>query len=318
MSALGGVLAGTLADRIGRVRMLMFTVGVFSVFTLLSGLAPNYELLLLSRAVQGLGFGGEWAVGAVLIAEIARPEQRGRVLGMVQSAWAVGWALIVLSYVVVFSAFDESTAWRVLFVLGVLPALLILYVRRRVPEPEVYVQTRKTGQPEQIPLVTIFRPGLLGITLAGSLLATGAQGGYYALFTWLPKFLKSERGLNILGVGSFLLVIIVGAFCGYVLSGYLHDWLGRRRAFALFAVLSAVTVVVYTLATSGDRRGLLLVLGFPLGFFPRGCSAGSGPTWRSCTQPGRGAPDRASATTSVGPWERCSPSLSGSSQSPSA
>jgi MFS family permease len=276
MSAVGGVLAGTLADRIGRVRTLMLTVGVFSVFTLLSGLAPNYELLLLSRAVQGLGFGGEWAVGAVLIAEIARPEQRGRVLGMVQSAWAVGWALIVLAYVVVFSVFDESTAWRVLFALGVLPALLILYVRRHVHESEVYIQTRETGRPEQVPLATIFRPGLLGITLAGSLLATGAQGGYYALFTWLPKFLKSERDLNILGVGSYLLVIIVGAFCGYALSGYLHDWLGRRRAFAWFAVLSALTVIVYTLATSGDRRGLLLVLGFPLGFFPSGMFSGFG------------------------------------------
>jgi predicted MFS family arabinose efflux permease len=113
------------------------------------------------------------------------------------------------------------------------------------------------------------------VTAFASLLSMGAQGGYYALFTWLPKFLATERGLKILGVGSYLAVIIAGAFLGYVLSGFVHDRLGRRRTFAIFAVCSAITVVAYTLATGGSK-GLLLVLGFPLGFFPSGMFSGFG------------------------------------------
>jgi MFS family permease len=97
VSAIGGVAAGALADRIGRVRTLMVTIAVYAIFTFLSGLAPNYGLLLTFRALQGLGFGGEWAAGAILVAEVANPVQRGRVLGMVQSAWAIGWGLAVLT-----------------------------------------------------------------------------------------------------------------------------------------------------------------------------------------------------------------------------
>src|SRR5579884_4307048 len=130
VSAFGGVLAGTLADSIGRVRTLMLTIGVYAVCTCLSGLAPNFPLLLLFRTLQGLGFGGEWAAGALVVAEVANPIQRGRVLGMVQSAWAIGWGLALLAYTLVFSFVPSGLAWRVCFWLGILPALLILYVRR--------------------------------------------------------------------------------------------------------------------------------------------------------------------------------------------
>jgi predicted MFS family arabinose efflux permease len=197
---------------------------------------------------------------------------------MVQSAWAIGWAAIVVVYVVVFSVFDEKLAWRVLFVIGALPALLILFVRRRVSDAEVFVESRgrSDGEAGGARWTRIFGSGLLRTTIFASLLSMGAQGGYYALFTWLPKFLQTERGLKILGVGSSLAVIIVGAFLGYVLGGFIHDRLGRKRTFAMFAIGSAVTVVVYTLATGGGNKGLLLVLGFPLGFFPSGMFSGFG------------------------------------------
>src|SRR5438132_8193216 len=143
VSAIGGVMAGTLADRIGRVRTLMVTIGVYAIFTFLSGLAPNYGLLLTFRALQGLGFGGEWAAGAILVAEVANPVQRGRVLGMVQSAWAIGWGLAVVMYTLIFSLVPPELGWRILFMLGILPALLILYVRKSVQEPEVYTNTRE-------------------------------------------------------------------------------------------------------------------------------------------------------------------------------
>src|SRR3954471_2978262 len=142
-SAVGGILGGVLADRIGRAKTLMLTVGVYSLFTFLSGLATSYPMLMVFRVFQGIGFGGEWGVGAVLVAELVRPESRGRALGVIQSAWAVGWALAVLAYLVAFELFEEQVAWRVLMCLGILPALLILYVRSRVEDPEVFRDARE-------------------------------------------------------------------------------------------------------------------------------------------------------------------------------
>ena len=106
------------------------------------GLATSYAMLMTFRVFQGLGFGAEWGVGAVLVAEIVRPESRGRALGIIQSAWAIGWALAVVAYLIAFEVFDEQIAWRVLMCMGILPALLILYVRSRVRDPEVFVEAR--------------------------------------------------------------------------------------------------------------------------------------------------------------------------------
>ena len=142
-SAVGGILGGVLSDRIGRARTLMLTVGVYSLFTFLSGLASSYEMLLVFRVFQGIGFGGEWAVGAILVAELIRPEARGKALGVIQSAWAVGWALAVVAYTIVFSLVSDEQGWRILMMLGILPALLILYVRRNVDDPEVFSETKK-------------------------------------------------------------------------------------------------------------------------------------------------------------------------------
>jgi MFS family permease len=211
-SALGGILGGVLSDRIGRARTLMLTV--YSLFTFLSGLATSYPMLMVFRVFQGIGFGGEWAVGAVLVAEMVRPESRGKALGVVQSAWAVGWAIAVLVYLLVFELFAETTAWRVLMCIGILPALLVLYVCRNVHDPEVYVEAPKRASP----LKRIFRSDRLKATVFASILATGIQGGYYAMFTWIPTFLKKERDLTVVGTSGYLFVVIAGAFLGY--SGF--------------------------------------------------------------------------------------------------
>src|ERR1700750_1887187 len=120
-SAIGGVIGGVLADRVGRARMLMVSVAVYSLFTLLSGLATSYAMLMTFRVFEGIGFGAEWGVVAVLVAELVRPESRGRALGIIQSAWATGWALAVVAYLIAFQVFDEQVAWRVLMCLGTLP-----------------------------------------------------------------------------------------------------------------------------------------------------------------------------------------------------
>lgn len=158
VSAVGGAVAGVVADRIGRVKALMITVVTYAVFTVACGFAPNYETLLLFRGLQGLGFGGEWAVGAILVAEYASARHRGRTLGAIQSSWAVGWGLSVLVYTLVFSFAGDDLAWRVMFWTGALPALLVLWVRRRVQDaPEAAAVRREST--EKGSFAAIFRPG---------------------------------------------------------------------------------------------------------------------------------------------------------------
>ncbi|MGC0333316.1 MFS family permease [Streptomyces sp. SAI-170] len=264
VSAVGGALAGVLADRIGRVRALMITVITYAVFTVACGFAPTYEWLLVFRALQGLGFGGEWAVGAILVAEYASARHRGRTLGAVQSSWAVGWALAAIVYTLVFSLLGDDLAWRVMFWTGALPALLVIWMRRRVQDaPEAAAVREKS--PAKGSFAEIFKPGLARTTFFAVLLSTGVQGGYYTLATWVPTYLKTERDLSVVGTGGYLTFLISGAFVGYLTGGHLTDRLGRRRNIWLFAVLSALCILAYANIPSGADT-LLLLLGFPLGF----------------------------------------------------
>ena len=205
LSAAGGWIAGLLADRIGRVRTLQITIAWFALFTFLSGFTNSFGQLLVTRGLQGLGFGGEWAAGSVLMGEVIAARHRGKAVGVVQSSWSVGWAIAALAATASSLLLPKEYAWRVLFFLGLLPALSIFLIRRLVPEP---ASTRK---PRRIrPCWRSSRRASLRITARGCLLALGAQGGYYAITTWLPTFLRTERHLSVLGTGSYLGVIIAG------------------------------------------------------------------------------------------------------------
>lgn len=274
-SAIGGWAAGVLADRYGRVRVLQWTVIWFTVFTFLSGFTNSFEQLFFTRAMQGFGFGGEWSVGAVLIAEMIRAEHRGRAVGLVQSSWAVGWAVAAIAFWGVYALIPAEQAWRMLFWLGILPALLIFYIRRNIHDPEVFQVTRaKVEREGGSNFLQIFSPRLLPTTFFASLLSTGMMGAYYAVTTWLPTFLKVERKLSVLGTSGYLLVLIFGSFVGYLTSGWLSDRLGRRRCFMLFAACAAGLVLAYTHMPITDQS--MLLLGFPLGFFLSGIFSGMG------------------------------------------
>ncbi|MED5610265.1 MULTISPECIES: MFS transporter [Pseudomonas] len=273
-SALGGWIAGILSDRIGRVLTLQLTVLWFAFFTFLCGLAQNYEQLLLARTLMGFGFGGEWTAGAVLIGEVIRSSDRGKAVGLVQSGWALGWGATALLYALLFSLLPPEYAWRALFLLGLLPALFVLFVRRLVKEPEVYQRAKARESGEKINFHEIFAPGMLSITLRASLLTTGALGGYYAITSWLPTYLKTERHLSVLGTGGYLAMVILGSYVGYVVSAFLTDLLGRKKNFILFAVGSFIVVLLYTRLPIGNSA--MLWLGFPLGFFASGIFSGMG------------------------------------------
>ncbi len=275
ISAFGGWLAGMLADRVGRARLLMITVAWFAFFTFLSGFTQNFEQLLVVRGLQGLGFGGEWAAGSVLIGEVIRASDRGKAVGTVQSAWAWGWAAAAILATIIFQVLPQEIAWRALFFVGILPALLVFYIRAKVPEPKVFKEA--VGSAARRSTFDIFRGDLLPTTILGAVLATGAQGGYYAITTFLPTFLRTQRHLTVLGTGGYLAVIIVGSWLGYITSAYLSDAIGRRKNFFIFAIGSLLIAVAYTQTEISDS--LMLVLGFPLGFFASGIFSGLGPVF---------------------------------------
>src|SRR5262249_33220483 len=214
----------------------------------LSGLAQNYEQLFLARALLGLGFGGEWAAGAVLLGESMRPEHRGKALGIMQAGWAVGWGMATVLNAIFFSLLPQETAWRALFMVGLAPPVWVFFVRVYVEDPPVYLQSRAelAERGDRPSFFEIFRPPLLRVTLLGGLMGTGAQGGYYAVMTWMPTFLRNERGLSILDSTGYLAVLIVGAFCGYLSGGFLSDRIGRRLPFFIFAIGGGIFAFPYT------------------------------------------------------------------------
>jgi len=276
-SALGGWFGGALADRFGRVRTLQITIAWFAIFTGLCGFAQDYTQLLTFRVLMGFGFGGEWAAAAVLVGEVIRPEHRGKAVGAMQSGWAVGWGIAALLATLFFSIMPAAIAWRALFWVGISPALLVFFIRRMVDEPAVYAETQKKihAAGKTTNFLEIFSPEIIRTTILTSILTTGAQGGYYAITTWLPTFLRTERKLTVLGTGGYLGVIIIGSFVGYLVSAWLNDRIGRRTNFMLYAVCSIATVIIYTQVPVDNT--MMLYLGFPLGFFASGIFSGMGP-----------------------------------------
>ena len=275
-SAIGGWLGGYVADRIGRVKTLQFTILWFSFFSLVCAVVQSFDQLLIARAVLGLGFGGEWAAGAVLMGEAIRPQYRGRAVGSVQSGWAVGWGLAVLSQAILFSVLPGNVAWRWMFAVGALPALLVFYLRRYVSEPEIAADTRRKSieSGQYPPLWEIFSGPILKTTILASLMATGMQGGYYAVTFWVPRFLTTERHLSIVSSTGYLSALIIGSFIGYLVGAWLADRIGRRNLFLIFSLGAIAVVLLYTqLPLNND---VLWILGFPLGFFASGYFSGMG------------------------------------------
>ena len=276
-SAVGGWLAGMFSDRYGRLKVLQVTIIWYAVFTFLCGFANSYWQLLILRTLQGIGFGGEWAIGAVLLGEMVRPQDRAKAVGCVQSSYGIGWGLAAASYGIVFSLVPPELAWRWMFWLGLAPVLLVVYIRAFLKdESEVFkaAQTLQTREGFWAGLVTIFAPSNLKRTVLAACLCLGVQAGTGGLLVWLPTFLKNSRGLSVVGTMNYSLVITLGSFFGFVAGAYLSDAVGRRKNFIFWAITCSCVVVAYTWLPVNDTT--MLFLGFPLGFFVCGIYGGIG------------------------------------------
>ena len=275
-SAVGGWLGGYLADRIGRVKTLQLTILWFSVFSLLCAFVQSFDQLLVARALLGLGFGGEWAAGAVLMGESIRAQYRGRAVGSVQSGWAIGWGFAVLAQAVLFSYLPPDTAWRWMFAIGALPAVMIFFLRRYVEEPEIAAAmlAKQNASGERPGLHEIFSGPILKTTILASLAITGCQGGYYAITFWVPRFLTTERKLSVVSSAGYLAALIIGSFAGYLVGAWLADKIGRRNLFLYMSLGAIAIIVAYTQLPLTNE--ILWVLGFPLGFFASAYFSGVG------------------------------------------
>jgi MFS family permease len=262
-SSFGGWFAGALADRFGRVRVLQIAILWYSVFTFLCAFAQNFEQLFILRGLHGLGFGGEWATGAVLMGEVIRDKYRGRGVGVVQTGAAVGPGLAALVYAGLYAVLPEAIAWRALFAVGILPALLVLWIRRSIPESEAFEGRRNGGaRPGIAHLLSAFRGQYLWLTIKVSLMVMGAQGGVWAVNFWMPTYLRTVRHLSASNTGLFVAVQASGALIGFLVGAYLADAIGRKWTFMISAVTSIIMVLVYLYAPVGDIG--LLLLGIPL------------------------------------------------------
>jgi MFS family permease len=262
-SSFGGWVAGALADRFGRVRVLQIAILWYSVFTFLCAFAQNFEQLFILRGLHGLGFGGEWATGAVLMGEVIRDKYRGRGVGFVQTGAAVGPGLAALVYAGLFAILPETIAWRALFAVGILPALFVLWIRRSIPESEAFERQRNSCvRPGISRLLSAFQRPYLWLTIKVSLMVMGAQGGGRAVGFWMPTYLRTVRHLSAAGTGLYVAVLAFGSLIGFLLGAYLADAIGRKATFMISAVVSIVMVFIYLYLPIGDTG--LLLLGIPL------------------------------------------------------
>jgi MFS family permease len=277
-AAIGGWIGGWLCDRFGRARMLQFTILWFSVFSFASGFAQTYEQLLAIRILQGLGFGAEWAVGAVLLGEVIAPRHRGKAVGTVHSGAAIGSGIAALLAGPVAAAFSPDLGWRVVFWSGILPALLIFLVRRDSDDSEVFRKAaqRSAEQGRKHGVGGIFRPRVLRVTVLASLLSLGVQGAAYSISNYLTSFLTIERGLSISVAGVLVMINSAGGFFGFLSNAYSSDWLGRRKVFRVFGAGFVLTSLFYLYAPLGSSVPLLAAAGFAYGFFQFGMYASFG------------------------------------------
>jgi MFS family permease len=269
-SAMGGIVFGVIADRAGRTRALMATIIIFSVCSLGAATSQTLWQLMAWRIVLGFGMGGEWASGAVLVSETWPPELRTRAVSIMQSGWALGYIAAALLAALVLDVLDLGReAWRWLFAIGILPALLTLWIRRSVKEPDAWVRRKAAGRAGPNAFAVLLGPAFRGRTILATLLSACVQFANWGLFFWLPGFLarpveQGGAGMSIVRSAGWIIPVQIGAYIGYNSFGFIAEKLGRRRTFVAYLVTAAVLVPLY--GQMARSPGVLMALGPLLGF----------------------------------------------------
>jgi MFS family permease len=274
-SAAGGMIFGVVADRFGRTRALMGSILIYSVFTAACGFAQSVWQLAVFRILLGIGMGGEWASGAALVSETWPAEHRGKALGFMQSAWAIGYAAAaVVTWIVL-----PTWGWRAVFFVGVLPAFFTIWVRRRVTEPELWQRAKASKHTDRSAgLADIFRGSLRPLTIAVTLMNACTMFAWWGFNLWIPAYLSlpiadGGVGLSTAAMSGFIVAMQVGMWFGYVTFGFISDALGRRRTYLIYLCAAAALIFAYGATTNATA---LLLLGPFVAFFGTGYFSGFG------------------------------------------
>jgi MFS family permease len=267
-AAFGGLGFGWFADRFGRTRALTCSILIYSVATGMCGLTHTAWQLMACRVLLGLGMGGEWASGAALVAETWPARHRGKALALVQSSWAVGYALGAAVVALIMPHFG----WRAVFFAGIAPALIALWVQRGLHEPVAWKRERTA----QLRIGRLFRGTLGRGVLICATMNAATLFAWWGLFTWIPRFLsmpaaEGGRGLSIVQTSGWTIVMQAGTFLGYVTFGYLADRFSRKYTYIGYLFAAALLVPFYALVRNPNA---LLVLGPLVGFFGTGYFSG--------------------------------------------
>lgn len=269
-AVVGGLVFGMLSDRLGRVRVLTWSIVLFAVFTGLCALAQGYWDLLIYRAIAGIGLGGEFGIGMALVAEAWPASKRTRATSYV----GLGWQFGVLTAALATPVLLPIIGWRGMFALGVFPAAVAYVIRRKLHEPDVFIAHQanpaKAGSSLRA-LVADAQTTRIGI---GMIILCSVQNfGYYGIMIWLPNYLSTRFGYGLTRSALWTAVTIAGMALGIFLFGHAADSFGRRKAFLTYMLGAAVMVVVYSQLTTA---GALLIGGAAMGFFVNGMLGGYG------------------------------------------
>ncbi|MER5915478.1 MFS transporter [Streptomyces sp. NPDC001982] len=269
-AVIGGLLFGVMADYLGRVRVLTWSILVFAVFTGLTALAWNFDVMLVFRILAGLGLGGEFGIGMALGAEAFPAAKRAQATSWVGIGGQVGVLLAAFISAVVL----PLGGWRLMFAIGVVPAVIAFVYRRRLHEPGKFTKVAQSGTRRQFPIRALFSDRRSTRSTVGLIVLTSVHNcGYYGLMTWMPFYLSQQRHYSITKSGLWTAVTVCGMIVGIYVFGQLADRFGRRPAFLLFFIGSAISVPVYAHLTT--PAGLLLG-GAVMGLFVNGTVGGYG------------------------------------------
>jgi SHS family lactate transporter-like MFS transporter len=258
MRPIGAFIFGRAADRWGRRPTLMVDILLYSILEFASGFAPSLTVLIILRALYGVAMGGEWGVGASLTMETIPPHARGFVSGLLQSGYPTGYFMASIVYALLF----PYIGWRGMFMVGVIPALLVLYIRRNVPESPSWSKERAVESGTLAVLKSHWRLGIYAVVLmtAFNFFSHGTQDIY-------PTFLEVEHKLSPHAVGIIAVIYNIGAICGGILFGTLSERFGRRRCIIIASLLSLPVIPLWAFSRS---PALLAVGGFLMQFTVQG------------------------------------------------
>ena len=279
-TAIGGVIFGILSDRFGRKSVLQWTIFTYSIGTFFCGLASSLELLLIFRIITGLGVGGEWATGQTYVGESFPPKVRGRYGAMMQTGAPFG--IVLASIIGGFVA--PEIGWRLCFFISILPALLVVFIRKRLPESDVWLERKRldvksTKSTEAIAaedrskFLQLFSPAHRAMFSKSLILAIFDMSAYWFTYSWLPGYLHQQRQFTIAKSAVWMLVAQVGGLLGYLTFGYIADTLGRRPAYSIYSIFMAVGLIMITLMWNvvvfypSLALAFMLLVGFGTGMF---------------------------------------------------